>query len=211
MKKWTLAGIIGIFLVGCVVIGPIMSDVEQPEYQVVATDGNIEIRQYDPMVIANVEMQGEREDSIGDGFRVLADYIFGNNTKEKEIAMTAPVQQKATAPSVDEMSASAETSKKSWSIRFVMPSKYNLKTLPKPKDKRIKLQAIPAKLYIVIRFSGRNSNDNIDQYEEQLSTYVEKNQVSTTGSPIYAFYNPPWTLPPMRRNEILIEIPRNGK
>ena len=106
-KKWILiAALIGLVLIGAIAAGPIMSDVETPKYQVLETQGNIEIRRYDPMIIAEVQMRGTRKTAVGNGFRLLADYIFGNNVakrtgpmtaqaqprKSLKIAMTAPVQ-----------------------------------------------------------------------------------------------------------------------
>ena len=86
------AAIIGIALIGAVAAGPIMSDVETPNYEIVESQANIEIRQYKPMIIAEVQMDGERKDAIGDGFRLLAGYIFGNNAIEQNIAVTTQVR-----------------------------------------------------------------------------------------------------------------------
>ena len=75
-------------------VGPIMGNVEQPNYDVLSSPAdNIEIRRYGPMIIAEVEVRGERKEAISDGFRLLADYIFGNNSVQGKVAMTAPVQQ----------------------------------------------------------------------------------------------------------------------
>ena len=94
-KKWTMiTSIIALILIVGVLAGPVLSDVEKPDYKVIQSEQNIEIRQYEPMIIAEVEVDGKREDAIGDGFRLLADYIFGNNTVQQVISMTAPVQQK---------------------------------------------------------------------------------------------------------------------
>lgn len=200
-----IAAIIGIILVGGILAGPIMSDVETPEYEVVESQGNIEIRRYGPMIIAEVQVEGEREDAISDGFRLLADYIFGNNTVKQDTAMTAPVQQQSaeismTAP-VQQQSAGG-----SWRVSFVMPSEYTLATLPEPKNGRIAVKEVPFKKFVVVTFSGTYSDENIKEHEERLMDYVEANGIPVFGSVKYAFYNPPWTLPPMRRNEIMIEI-----
>ena len=89
-----ITSIVALSLVFAVLAGPVMSNVEKPDYKVIKSEQNIEIRQYDPMIIAEVEVKGKREDAISKGFRLLADYIFGNNTLGKDISMTAPVQQK---------------------------------------------------------------------------------------------------------------------
>ena len=206
-KKWTMiTSIITIILVVGVLAGPLMSDVERPDYEIVQSDNNIEIREYGPMIIAEVEVDGKREDAIRNGFRLLANYIFGNNTvgldittkaqvnqqESQKIAMTAPVQLKSKG--------------KSWLMSFVMPSKYSMDSLPEPNDDRVNLKEILNTKFIVIEFSGTNSNENIDKHEKDLLNYIESNKIKISGSPKYAFYNPPWTLPFMRRNEVMIEI-----
>jgi len=206
-KKWIIGiALCSVLLIGCAMIGPIMSDVEHPKYEVISSLHNIEIRQYAPMFIAEVEVKGERIDAIGDGFRLLADYIFGNNKVEHDIAMTHPVQQQAneniamTAPVQQQLSGQA------WKVSFVMPSEYTLVTLPKPNNDRVNLIEIPKKKFIVIQFSGMNSTDNVVRHEKKLLQHIKENQIQITSSPKYAFYNPPWTLPMMRRNEVMIEI-----
>ena len=183
-----------------------MSNLEEPDYQVLQSELNIEIRLYKPMIIAEVNVEGIRKDAIRDGFRLIAAYIFGNNTIQmdltpksqvgqkngRKIPMTAPVQQQSTG--------------KSWQISFVMPSKYTIDSLPEPKNDRVKLKKILSKKFIVIQFSGKISNENLAEHEKQLMNYIKAKDFKTYGSPKYAFYNPPWTLPFMRRNEVMLEI-----
>lgn len=208
-KKWILiavAVLVVVTIIGAIAAGPVMSDVEKPDYEVVKSDGDIEIRRYEPMIIAEVEVEGARKEAINDGFRLLADYIFGNNVVKQDIAMTAPVQQKEsekiamTAP-VQQQSASG-----SWQVSFVMPSEYTMATLPEPVNERVTLQEIPAKHFAAIRFSGANSDENIQKHEKKLMAYIEANDLTAAGTPKYAFYNPPWTLPFMRRNEVMVEV-----
>lgn len=211
MRKNVLISIIVfcLFLIGCAAIGPMMSRVEQPSYDVMNTDNNIQIRQYKPMIVAEVIKQGERKKAINDGFRALADYIFGNNTSKNEIAMTAPVQQTVDASSVKiPMTAPVQQQAEngSWVIRFVMPSDYTRDTLPQPNNSDINIREIPAKNYAVIQFSGLASQNNIDKHESELLDYIKTKDLKTKGVATYAFYNPPWTLPFLRRNEIMIEI-----
>ena len=184
-----------------------MSNVEQPNYDVLSSStDDIEIRQYAPMVIAEVEVRGAREEAISDGFRLLADYIFGNNTTQQDIAMTAPVQQQANKKIAMTAPVQQQSSGDRWKVSFVMPAEYSLATLPEPNNEQVKLKQIPAKDFIAIQFSGTNSKQNITKHERQLLQYIERNNIQTLGSPKYAFYNPPWTLPFMRRNEVMIEI-----
>ena len=206
-KKWTMiTSIIALILIVGVLAGPVMSDVEKPDYKVIQSEQNIEIRQYEPMIIAEVEVDGKREDAIGDGFRLLADYIFGNNTVQQVISMTAPVQQKENQKIAMTAPVQQQSTGKSWRMSFVMPSKYSMDSLPVPNNNRVRLKGILAKKFVVIEFSGTNSNENVTKHENQLMNYIEANQINIIGSPKYAFYNAPWTLPFLRRNEVMIEI-----
>ena len=193
-RKWFIMSVIvGIVLIGIVTLGFIMSNVEIPRYKVVNAENNIEIRRYSPMIVAEVQIKGQREDAMGDGFRLLADYIFGNNITHKNIAMTAPVQQQK----IDDM----------WRINFIMPSEYKMNTLlPTPVSALITLKEVPAKMFVVITFNGKNSDKNLKKHEEKLIEYIHSQNLLVKDEPKYAFYNPPWTLPFMRRNEVMIEI-----
>lgn len=164
----------------------------QPKYNVIKSDNNIEIREYPQLIIAEVTVSGDRYKSINDGFRILANYIFGDNDRKQKIAMTAPVQQLK--------------NNDAWIIRFIMPEEFNLSSLPAPSNENIRFEISKAKKYIVIRFSGFNSDSNIESHTKNLLQYIEKNNIKTTGTPILAFYNPPWILPFLRRNEILIAL-----
>ncbi len=195
-----------ILIVGGLLAGPVMSNVEKPDYKVIQTERNIEIRQYEPMIIAEVEVDGKREDAIREGFRLIADYIFGNNTVKRDIAMTAPVQQQESQKIAMTAPVQQQSTGRSWQISFVMPSKYSMETLPEPKNDRVRLKGIMTKKFVVIKFSGTNSNENVTEHENQLMNYIEANQIKIIDSPKYAFYNAPWTLPFMRRNEVMIEI-----
>ena len=206
-KKWTMiTSIIALILIVGVLAGPVMSNVEKPDYKVIQSEQNIEIRQYEPMIIAEVEVDGKREDAIRDGFRLLADYIFGNNTVQQVISMTAPVQQKENQKIAMTAPVQQQSMGKSWRMSFVMPSKYKLDSLPVPNNNRVRLKEILTKKFVVIEFSGTNSNENVTKHENQLMNYIEANQINIIGSPKYAFYNAPWTLPFLRRNEVMIEI-----
>ena len=206
-KKWTMiTSIIGLILIVGVLAGPLMSDLEKPDYKVIQSEQKIEIRHYEPMIIAEVEVEGKREDAIRDGFRLIADYIFGNNKVKLDIAMTSPVQQQESQKIAMTAPVQQQSTGRSWQISFVMPSKYSMESLPEPNNDRVRLKEILTKKFVVIEFSGTNSNENVTKHENQLMNYIEANQIKIIGSPKYAFYNAPWTLPFMRRNEVMIEI-----
>jgi hypothetical protein len=186
-------------------VGPIMSRVEQPEYKVDVSDGAFEVRSYGPMIAAEAVVEGERQTAINEGFRLVAAYIFGANKPNAKIAMTAPVQQQKqgiviTAP-VTQQSAGNR-----WTVRFIMPKSWTMETLPTPNDSRVALKPIPARRYITITFSGIATTEAIQQRTEQLRRYTADHKLRTVGEPLLAFYNPPWTLPFLRRNEVMLEL-----
>jgi hypothetical protein len=113
----------------------------------------------------------------------------------EKIAMTAPVIQQAKGTS--------------WNVRFVMPSKYTIETLPKPVNPQVALIEVPATRFAVIRFSGFAGQDSLDKQETLLRAFMAERSLVAANPPQYAYYNAPWALPFMRRNEIMIEI--NGQ
>lgn len=198
--------IVALVVVGLVSSGPIMSNVEQPAYRVVSTDQSFELRMYDPVIIAEVIVKGERKQAISEGFNILADYIFGNNSVNEKISMTAPVEQQQSQKISMTSPVSQQAKGNEWVINFVMPSKYNLDTLPMPNNNQVNIRQIPSRLFAVVRFSGNNTNENVYRHEQKLQQYLAANKIDALSSPVYAFYNPPWTLPFMRRNEVMIEV-----
>ena len=163
--------------------------IEEPVYEVEKAweTEQIEIRAYAPRVMAVTEMT---EDSNG-GFRVLAGYIFGGNAEEQEIAMTAPAQQS--------MEGDRE-------MAFMMPAEYALEDLPKPEDQRVSFREAPAYTAAVIQFSGWASAEKADKNWQQLRQFLIAEGIDITGEPTLNQYNPPWTLPFMRRNEIIVPV-----
>lgn len=206
-RKWfVMLCVIAILAIGLLLMGPMMSQVEQPKYNVLAEHGAIEIRQYAPQLVAEVRIEGAREDAVGQGFRLLADFIFGNNLSAKDIAMTAPVRQQSGQKIAMTAPVKQQADGGLWRVQFVMPSQYNARTLPKPNNEAISIIEQTPKQFAVIRFSGRNSDNNIAQHEDQLKQYITDEKLTSKAPPVYAFYNPPWTLPTLRRNEVMVEI-----
>lgn len=198
--------VVALVVVGLVSWGPIMSNVEQPAYQVVSTEQPFELRMYEPVIIAEVAVKGERKQAISEGFSILADYIFGNNAVNEKISMTAPVEQQQSQKISMTAPVSQQAKDNEWVVNFVMPSKYDLDTLPMPNNNQINIRQIPSKLFAVVRFSGSNTNENVYHHEQKLQEYLSVNNIDVLSSPVYAFYNPPWTLSFMRRNEVMIEV-----
>ncbi|WP_315718757.1 MULTISPECIES: heme-binding protein [unclassified Bradyrhizobium] len=198
MLVWSI-GLVVLALAGAAIAaGPIMSRVEHPRYDVVRRDGAFEIRAYAPMIIAQAEVQGARKPAIEEGFRIIGGYIFGANQGKAKIAMTAPVQQQAATAPAEGVGSDR------WSVSFVMPSNWSLDTLPPPADARIKLTPLPAQRMIALTFSGSYSDGILADKTRELRDYAQSQGIIVSGAPLLAFYNPPWTLPMLRRNEIML-------
>jgi hypothetical protein len=209
MEKKMIWFIILIVLIGAVFMGcAVTSDVEQAKYTVTEADSNnlVEIRNYAPHIIAQTEVSGDRKEAISKGFRGIADYIFGNNTTSKKVAMTAPVMQKTSEEIVMTAPVMQQSNGNLWKVEFVMPNNYTMDTLPKPNNDTVKLIEVPQKRFIVIRFSGFAGEETLQTQTNTLNAYMASHNLEALSVPVYAFYNPPWTLPFLRRNEIMIEI-----
>ena len=203
---WALAGVLLVVGVAAVVAGPIMSRVEQPDYQVTSSSGSIEVRAYGPTIVAEAEVKGERKAAINEGFRLIAAYIFGSNNPKAKIEMTAPVQQQRQQKIAMTSPVTQQADGDSWTVRFIMPKSWTMETLPAPNDPRVKLVPVPAKRMLAIRFSGTANDNLIEAKTAELRKYATEQKLLTIGDPVLAFYNPPWTLPFLRRNEIMLEL-----
>ncbi len=202
---WIAGGAAAIVVAG-IAAGPVLSRVEQPDYKVDAKDGAIEIRSYGPMIAAETQVEGERKEAINEGFRLIAGYIFGKNKPQEKIAMTAPVEQQGSRKIAMTAPVEQQGQENSWTVRFIMPKSWTIETLPVPSDPRVKLEPLPARRLLVVTFSGLARSDSIKERTEELRQYAAKHSLRTVGEPVLAFYNPPWTLPMLRRNEIMLEL-----
>lgn len=165
--------------------------IETPQYSVVRSLGEVEIRRYPPMVVAKTNLQGTSyKDNSSQGFRTIANYIFGGNVANQKIAMTAPV--------VMTMGDSA-------SMYFVMPRQYARNQLPQPGSPAVRITEEGAKTLAVIRFGGYADDQKIEAHCRQLEKMLKQNQIRTRGSFLYMGYNAPWDFI-HRRNEVAIEV-----
>ncbi|MBP1610211.1 MAG: heme-binding protein [Acidobacteria bacterium] len=202
----TIIATLALILIGLLAWSIVGSRGEQPKYAVVSVKNDIEVRDYAPMIVAEVEATGEREEAITKGFSILADYIFGNNKSSSKVAMTAPVTQQESRKIAMTAPVTQQNVDGKWQVRFMMPSNYNLSSLPQPNNAAIQLNEVPSKRFVVIRFSGIPTESVLKKNLEKLQDHIRDEKIKTVTEPTYAFYNPPWTLPPMRRTEIMIEI-----
>jgi hypothetical protein len=198
--------VIAFVVLGAAILEPMMSSVEQPKYRVVEKDGNIELRDYAPMIVAETEVSGEQYKALGVGFRVIADYIFGNNSSSQKVAMTAPVTQQRGEKIAMTSPVTQQDDGGVAHVRFVMPAGYTLESLPKPANPAVTLKEIGSKRYAAIRFSGFAGAGNLARHVAELKSFVSARHLKTIAAPTYAFYDPPWTLPFLRRNEVMVEI-----
>ena len=183
---------------------------EEPEFNLILKKENFEIREYKPKILAQVTMQGDFDDASSKGFRVLADYIFGNDLSADgilKIDMTAPVVADPTSELI-EMTAPVLTEKgnKEWIISFVMPKEYSLDTLPKPNNKDVKIISLPKEKYATIIFSGLVRESSYGVQIKRLNNFIKNRKLIPIGQVQIARYNPPWTLPFFRRNELMIRV-----
>ena len=185
--------------------------IEEPEYQVVGQYDDVELREYAPYIVAEVDVQGEFGEAGGDAFRILAGYIFGDNAASEKMAMTTPVESRPSAKG-EKMSMTAPVTAVAvgddgrTTYAFVMERKYSLQTLPVPNDNRIRIRTVPERTMAVRRYSGRWTEDKYLQNEKSLLSALDARGIQTVGRPVLARYNSPFSLPFMRRNEVMIEI-----
>ncbi len=195
--------ITAVFLSGCSLFG--VRSADEPNYQVLNDFGYIQIRRYPALVVAQTEVTEDYKKSSSLGFERLAGYIFGKNKKQQKIAMTAPViqQQEAetmTVPVIQQKTGAV------WLMAFVLPQGYSVASAPLPLDTAVIIKEIPGNKTAVIRYSGSLSEAGIKEKAEELKKWLDEQGYQALSPPRSAAYDPPWTLPFLRRNEVHIDI-----
>lgn len=203
MRKCFSVGI----LIALLQFSKVAMAIEEPKFTVLEKTPPFELRLYAPMILAEVQVEGDLDEASSQGFRLIAGYIFGQNQLSQKIDMTAPVaieQQSAkiamTAP------VSIESHSGQSTVSFVMPSEYTLETLPKPLNPKVQIRQIPQVKRAVIQFSGFYNSQKVAEKTLELEQWMQSMNLAPVGAPKFARYNPPWTLPFMRRNEIMIDV-----
>lgn len=192
MSNWLLA-LPAIAMLAVGLAQPAFAKTDEPDYALVRAEGDIEIRDYPALIVAETVEQGDRRSVSNTAFRRLASYIFESDRPEGEIEMTAPVLM-------------TPESEGQTSMQFVMPDRFTLDALPDPQDPRVALSETPARRVAAIQFSGWADDDDLVEKEAELRAWLSAQGLTAVGQAKWAFYNPPWTLGPWRRNEVLIEI-----
>ncbi len=196
----------GASLAACSVVG--VREAEEPAFSIVERVGAVEVRQYAPRIAAETSVDGGEMEARSTGFRRLAGYIFGNNRSRAKVAMTAPVAQAKEAIAMTAPVAQARGASGQWTIRFFMPAKYTMETLPQPLDPAVRLVPVPGETMAVLRFSGSTAPEAVEAKERRVAADAPGQRWQPTGAAVAWFYDPPWTLPPFRRNEVAVPVTR---
>lgn len=170
------------------------TDIEEPSWELIDKLDQVELRLYAPSIQAVTELPSSAGTSSG--FRVLAGYIFGGNERAQSIAMTAPVQE--------------TLGEERPTMAFTLPAEYSLEELPAPNDERVSLVVVPEKTVAAVRFSGWATGGKVARMQRKLLATLEQHGIQAVGTPVLNQYNPPWTAPFLRRNEVSIEIALAG-
>jgi hypothetical protein len=176
---------------------------EEPNYKIIKSNENYEIRKYSDRLAVEVEFSSESS-----GFRYLFNYISGENTTSEKVNMTVPVTQSAKIDMTAPITQSNKDGK--MLMQFFLPSKFTIDTAPTPTNKRVKLVIIEGGYYAIKRYSGRTSDTNYKKHLEKLKENLTSDNIETLDDGIKAIFDGPFTLPIMRRNEVMMKINYNG-
>lgn len=183
--------------------------IETPKFKLLKQCDDIELREYPAYVVAETEVEGERDDVGGEAFSRLAGYIFGKNGGAKKIAMTAPVTQEPAEGERIAMTAPVTqqpTGPRKWRVQFMMPAEWTLESLPEPNDSRVHLVVVQTRKMAVVRYSGTWSQANYTEHLQTLTAGLARHGLVAKGDPIWARYDPPYKPWFLRTNEILVEV-----
>jgi len=184
----------------------VIKNIEQPAYTVLETRTGYEIREYAPYIVAQTTVTGRYSKALGDGFSLVADYIFGNNTTKAKIAMTTPVLESSSEKIAMTSPVLTTENDQTRTIAFILPSKYTLETLPIPNNPKVTLAKMPARTVAVLRFTWYASEGRVETKKAELQALLERDGLSAKGPVEVAQYNPPLSMPLTLRNEIIIPI-----
>ena len=188
---------------------------EEPRYTIVQQITGAEIRRYGPRIAAGTTVAAGEEAAGNLGFRRLARYIFGANHANAKIAMTAPVAQQSVSAGGEKIAMTAPVSQRAgaegeWVIRFFMPADKAMASLPEPDDDAVKLVTVPDETVAVRRFTGSRSARAVAAQTAELMRVLRDAGIAPAGSAAAWFYDPPWTVPMLRRNEIVVPVVPNS-
>lgn len=211
MYFYSLGAVIILMLLWIIGSYAVVWTIEEPAYSVLEKKDGYEIREYAPYIKAETVVTGSYDEATRQGFRLIADYIFGNNTRKESISMTSPVlespqipQSEKIAMTVPVLESSSETATRT--IAFILPSKYTMKTLPRPNNANVTLTEVKARKMAALTFTWYPTESRITAKKKLLREYLVRDNVTIVGETETARYNPPLSMPLTLRNEILIQV-----
>jgi len=211
MKAITALILVSMLISGCSFFG-IRSGYEQPQYEIVDHIGeSVEIRAYGPRLAAEARLENtDNSEGRNSSFKLLFDYISGGNRAGASISMTSPVETVESSKKIA-MTVPVETAgagKRDVYMRFFLPRNYNREAVPKPLDPRVRIINVPAQTIAVLRFSGFSCEKSVSKKKSDLINTLDGTVWRPVSKPVAYFYDPPWTLPFLRRNEAAVAVAR---
>ena len=195
-KNWSLLD--WLLIVPALTFSANIMAIEEPDFNLLHSEPPFELRKYAEFIVAETKLDGSFDSASRKGFRRVASYIFGGNKSldgsSTKIQMTAPV--------------TVMPDEASWKLHFVMPKNYSISDLPSPNDKNVKLKVVPAHLAAVVVFSGWTTEAKIDDRTIELQSWLKNQGFEIIGPAQIARYNDPFTLPWLRRNEVIFKVQR---
>ena len=192
---------------GAVLVAAAAHGYEEPRFEVVRTTGEFEMREYAPQLVAETQVDGEFNRARREAFRRLFDYISGGNEDTAAVPMTAPVTSQSQGRKIAmTVPVTSTLEGRSHVMRFTLPSTFTPATAPKPRDPRVRLVQVEARLVAVRSFSGRSSEANFLENQQALLEALRASGIEPAGTPLFAVYDAPWTPWFMRHNEVLVEV-----
>lgn len=208
MRKTVLAGAaaVGATMLGAAVIYYFREKATPgPDYRVLSSEGDLEIRDYPSIIVAETVVRGARKSALSQGFGILADYIFAKSRGGEALPMTVPVLQDASDPMGTDPPVFDDMVEGGWRMRFVMPEGRTTRDLPEPPE-GVSLVEIPARRVGAVRFGGVADDGRLAEQENRLRGWLIRHEERADAEAEYAFYNSPMIPPALRRSEVLIPL-----
>ena len=210
-RRWrSMLAIVAVLMQsGCSVFG--IRSTEEASYIVLDEQDEFQLREYAGLVIVETTVNAGFDKAGKEAFGRLFGYISGENRTAQKITMTAPVladeENSATGESID-MTAPviADEATDGWRYAFVLPNSFTIADAPIPTDPKVRLVEVQPKLVAVLRYSGLLNEGDFRDNSARLLHWISENQLESLSLPRVAGYDPPWTLPFLRRNEVMIDV-----
>lgn len=197
-----------LFMGGCSLFG--ISTTEEAKFKVIDKEGHFQVRLYEPVMIARVTVKADNfQQAARAAFDPLYKYISGANIRQQKVSMTIPVlteREPQTIKMTTPVIVAAQDDPKIWEVAFVLPADFTLENTPKPTNPEVVVKWRDDLKVAVVKFSGKLNPKTETEYQQKLEAWIKTQGYTSKGTAIVAAYNPPWTLPMFRRNEVQIPI-----